>query len=70
MATKAQILALLEGVDSGTEVKFKAIGALAAGDVAVIATTAHILEGEIDRSVASGGGDTVSQSPMVIFQQG
>lgn len=68
--TAAQMIALLQGIDSATEVKFKAIGAIPADSIVLISTTAHIQKGELDRSVAAEGGDTQTEAPLVVLQQG
>lgn len=71
MATKAEILAILASdIDSATEVKFQAVGDIPAGSIVTISTTADLPKGEVSRSVASGGGDTVLSPPLVILQQG
>lgn len=68
MATKSEILAILEGIDSDVAVKFKAVGAIPADSIVNISTTAHIDRGELDRSAS--GGDTQTVAPVVILLQG
>lgn len=67
--TKAQMLAALNGVDSDTEIKFLAVGAIAASTVVGISATIEIDGSNISRSVAPGGGDTVLTNPVVILAQ-
>lgn len=67
--TKAQMLAALEGVESDTDVKFLAVGAIAANTVVGISTTLELDGQNVSRSVAPGGGDTVLVNPVVILAQ-